>query len=100
MPVPIAPMVSGMRAPDDSLNMISGMPLATAVRRMCAIFLTLIGLDEALLTVMSCDTMAASRPSTRPYPQTLPSAGVSSRVSGLSPVANLPASRNEPGSHR
>ena len=66
MPVPMAPIVSGMRAPEDSFSSTSGMPLASAIRRIWPILRTLIGLDEALFTVMSCDTTAASRPSMRP----------------------------------
>ena len=38
------------------------MPLAIAILRIWPILRTLIGLDEAPLTVMSCDTTAASRP--------------------------------------
>ena len=66
VPVPIAPMVSGMRAPEDSLKSTNGMPFASAVLRTCPILRTLTGLDEALFTVMSCETTAASRPPMRP----------------------------------
>ena len=95
---PAEPMRSGMRAPADSPRNTSGSPLALAMSFTCLIFLPLIWLLDAPSTVKSLDTTPTSRPSTRPKPATLPSAGVRSRSSARNEVAYRPDSTKLPSS--
>ena len=64
--MPREPMVSGMRAPDDSPRNTIGRPRCVATRFICPIFLPLVALLDAPFTVKSLDTTATSRPSMRP----------------------------------
>ena len=71
---------------------------AVATRFMCAILRPLVDDDDAPITVKSLATTATSRPSMRPKPAILPSAGVRSRSSRRElDVANRPDSMNVPG---
>src|SRR6187397_3053577 len=95
-----APITSGMRAPVDSPRNTIGTPRFFAVFFMCLSFLILIDALEAPLTVKSLASTPASRPSMRPKPPTLPSAGVVRRSSGRLETASMPDSRNVPASNR
>src|SRR5689334_6653658 len=89
---PAAPMRSGIRAPLDSPSSTSGMPRFAATCFTCLIFFMLITADEAPSTVKSLDTSATSRPSMRPKPAILPSAGVLCFTSGRTLRAKRPDS--------
>ena len=98
-PMPRAPMWSGMRAPEDSPRNTSGSPRWVATRFMCAILRPLVEDDDAPITVKSLATTATSRPSMRPKPAILPSAGVRSRSSRRElDVPKSPNSMKVPGS--
>ena len=100
-PMPRDPMVSGMRAPDDSPRKTSGKPRRVATCFMWAILRPLVLLLDAPMTVKSLTTKAASRDRIRPKPAILPSAGVFSRSAGFdAEVPNRPDSMKLPGSHR
>ena len=98
--MPNAPILSGMRAPDDSPRKTNGRPRSVAVRCIWLIFFILVAADDAPFTVKSFTTPTASRPSMRPYPHSLPSPGLESRSSGRAEVANRPDSRKLPVSKR
>ncbi len=96
--MPRAPMWSGMRAPELSPRKTMGRPRLVATRFMWPILRPLVAADEAPITVKSLATTAQSRPSIRPKPATLPSAGERSGSAGEAP--NRPDSMNVPGSSR
>ena len=99
--MPREPMVSGMRAPEDSPRNTSGRPRRVATCFMCAILRPLVLLLDAPITVKSFTTSAVSRDWMRPKPAILPSAGVLSRSAALvADVPKRPDSMKLPGSHR
>ncbi len=100
-PMPFEPMASGSRAPVDSPTNTTGMPRSVAMRRIWPTFLLLVALVDEPLTVKSLTATATSRPSIRPKPQILPSAGVVSRSSGTTlEVPSRPVSIKVPLSSR
>ena len=99
MAMPRAPMLSGMRAPDDSPKKTSGKPRSVATRLTWPILRMLVMLDEAPLTVKSFETTPIVRPSNLAKPVILPSAGVDSRSPDSSAeTPSKPASSQEPSS--
>jgi len=93
-----APRLSGTREPLDSPRKINGMPFFVAVSLRRAILRMLTADDEAPLVVMSFETTATRRPSMRPVPVILASAGELSRSATTTETASWPVSLNEPSS--
>src|SRR6266850_5191387 len=76
------------------------MPRRAASRLSSASLCEATRLDVAASTVKSLEHTTTGRPSTRPRPPTLESAGVSASMPGTSEVLNVPTSTNEPASSR
>ena len=75
-PIPRAPIVSGMRAPDDSPRKTSGIPRCVVTRFIWPILRPLVAPLDDPITVKSLATSPASRWLILPKPAILPSAGV------------------------
>ena len=98
--MPAEPMMSGMRAPPASARYTIGSPRRAARRFSSASLWEATRLEVAASTVKSLEHTTTGRPSMRPKPPTLESAGVSSSMPGTSEVLKVPTSRNEPESNR
>jgi hypothetical protein len=77
-----------------------GMPRRAARRLRSASLWEATRLEVAASTVKSLEQTTTGRPSMRPKPPILESAGVSASMPGTSEVLNVPTSRNEPASSR